>query len=384
MRPGSINARDTTHAAEGTSAAGASGAVQPTGLEFAQRDGPRPVTLRSLMRFNDRVMSRPRPPGIPLPSTAGRRPYAIRADQAGYLFVRAAQGRHIQGEDLAVLHRGQTALERARDALPRGRGNVVGDPPGATEHASALRHITWPRMRDEAMAGLQHHPDPRAVVVGTYTGAATFMGAGNCGDHGTVGLVALGKLIRKGEQAMLVTHTIRDHNWAVLSRNDRATDVQPDDVVVDAWAEGPAIMASDGRFSDPAQVSVAARLGPRSGRLAAATAEETRQRLAATTTPQMELHAFYQTYSGSDMQMWTSRPVLDEARASESLTASNEPKNVPSRYGDEKIGLRQQVLAAGVARSLGAGVGDAAKMAPAVIEAAVQLAGWSPGQSRDE
>jgi hypothetical protein len=183
---------------------------------------------------------------------------------------------------------------------------------------------------------------------------------------------------------MLLTHTIRDHNWAVLSRNDRATDVQPDDVVVDAWAEGPAIMASDGRFSDPAQVSVAARLGPRSGRLAAATAEETRQRLAATTTPQMELHAFYQTYSGSDMQMWTSRPVLDEARASESLTASNEPKNVPSRYGDEKIGLRQQVLAAGVARSLGAGVGDAAKMAPAVIEAAVQLAGWSPGQSRDE
>ncbi len=383
MRTGSIGGRDATHAAEGTSGAGPSSAVQQTGLQFARRDAPRPVTLQSLMRFNERVMSRPRPPGIALPSTVGRRTYAIRADQAGYLFVRAAQGRHIQGEDLAVLHRGQVALERARDALPHGRGNVVGEPPRAMEHASALRHVTWPRVRDEAMAGLQGHPDPRAVVVGSYAGAAAFMGAGNCGDHGTVGLVALGKLIGRGEQALLMAHTC-DHNWAVLSRDHRATDVRPDDVVVDAWAEGPAIMASDGRFWDPGETSVAARLSPRSGRLAATTAEETKQRLAATTTPQMEVHAFYQAYSGSDMQMWTSTPVLDETRASESLTAANEPKNVPSRYGDEKIGLRQQVLAAGVARSLGAGVGDAAKMAPAIVEAAVQLAGWNAGQGHDE
>lgn len=383
MRTGSIRGRDTIHAADGPSSAGPSSAVQQTGLQFARRDGPRPVTLQSLMRFSERVINRPRPPGIALPSTVGRRTYAIRADQAGYLFIRAAQGRHVHGEDLAVLHRGQVALERARDALPHGRANVVGEPPSAMERASTLRHVTWPRVRDEAMAGLQGHPDPRAVVVGNYAGAATFMGAGNCGDHGAVGLIALGKLIGRGEQALLMTHPC-DHNWAVLSRNDRATNVQPDDVVVDAWAEGPAIMASDGRFWNPEQVSVAARLAPRSGRLAAATAEETKARLAATTTPQMEVQAFYERYSGTDMTMWTSTPVLDEARARAALTDANEPKNVPSRDSDEKIGLRQQVLAAGVARSLGVGVGDAARMAPAVIEAAANLAGWRAGQIDNE
>jgi len=387
MRTAPISGRDATHAAdaaESSSGAGPSTAVQRTGPQFARRDGPRPVTMQSLMRFGARATSRPRPPGIALPSTGnGRRTYAIRADQAGYLFIRAAQGRHVDGEDLATLHRGQVAVERARDALPNGRGNVVGDPPHAQEYASALRHVTWPRVKEEVMAGIQGHADPHAAVVGNYAGAVSFMGAGNCGDHGAVGLAALGKLIGRGEQAMLVAHPL-DHNWAVLSRDHRATDVRPNDVVVDAWAEGPAIFASDGRFWDPGVVSVAARLAPRSGRLAAATAEETKQRLAATTTPAAEVHAFYEQYSGTDTTMWTSTPVLNEDHAREVLTDANEPKNVPSYYGDEKIGLRQQVLAAGVARSLGAGVGDAAKMAPAVIEAAVQLAGWGTDPSHGE
>lgn len=341
------------------------------------------------------LSQRPTPrtsPRIALPSADPHGP-DIRADQAGYLFIRAANKRHVEGSDLADLQRGQQALEATRNALPYGRSNVKGDSPLAPGLLSTLRKVTLPRAK--ADADINHQPNPTAAYVGVAAGVASFLGAGNCGEHAVLSAASLGEVVEPKEVVRLVQHDFLDHQWAHLSRYPQGTQEPRDDVVVDAWADGPAIFASDGELSQPGSVKIVRSLKSDAAKVAFATAKNTHEHLAATTSPSKEMQAFYKTGESVSKPRSDPRPVLDQLTSRFVLDQLNDPKEIPlvtsedgvepktfipaqARLNDNKVELRKEILAAGVARSLGANVSDAAKVAPEVIDAAVRLSDWEP------
>ena len=157
---------------------------------------------------------------------------------AGYLFMRAVDGRHVEGGDLTNLHKGNDTVLETREALAYGRGNVTTDIQ-ASNHESTRRVIVG---REITAKLEQQHTDfgtPDAAAV------AMFVAAGNCGEHAYVATSLHVAKLGEAELAHHVTRKGLDHHWSE-SRSGKARD---DDIVIDAWAEGPAIFAPDGAFT---------------------------------------------------------------------------------------------------------------------------------------
>ncbi len=183
--------------------------------------------------------------GSPIPDGLASRPPPrdIRAHDkqlASYVMGRAVDGRAIEGGDLDQLRQANDLLQQTREAIPIGRGNVTTDIEASNGHSyrtsSAARVVRNSRK-------LNALPVHRAAI-------AEIAGAGNCGEHAAVAVYKLATQLSAGQEAHCVVNRKEDHGWAEL-RTPAPADERPT-IVLDAWAEGPAIHAEDGAFASPA------------------------------------------------------------------------------------------------------------------------------------
>ncbi|MCS4510555.1 hypothetical protein [Xylophilus ampelinus] len=228
---------------------------------------PRSIDCEALKRFAERRIAERKQeqerlwnkalslPGVPVE----KRPLA------GYLLLRHVDGRPVEGEDLARLDLANETLLETRRGLRLGRGNVDMDI-RRTEHESTRRVHIARSLSGVWSSGPERHP--RIALAAT----ALFVQAGNCGDHASVALSLHAGKLRPGETANLVKPVGVDHEFVEI----RTAEGRDHDVVLDAWDDGPAIMASDGRFSSGPPEPVLFRHGSDAG---AAVATDLYQRL---------------------------------------------------------------------------------------------------------
>ncbi|MBN3845989.1 hypothetical protein G3N58_03965 [Paraburkholderia sp. Ac-20342] len=321
-------------------------------------------------------MSRPPQPrtsrkiALPKRDPSSNGPSAIRAEMAGYLFLRAAKRQHVEGADLADLENGQKALELTREALNHGRGNVKSDSPAAIVRMVAARTLMT-RKIPAGPAFEQLFGGRTDAVAQTAKAAATamFTKAGNCGEHSIVAAAMLGAVMEPDQSAQLVSDLHKDHAWTELARYPASEQRHPDNVVVDPWADGPAIFAEDGKYSSEYDPVVLASFSSLEAKDILAEAQKGVAALAGFTSPSEAVNETYARNLRPSAPEWTPEPVLDQYSASYDLYHLEKSRD------KETIGLRKEILAAGVARSLGANVANAAAIAPEIIKEAYTLSG---------
>ena len=161
-----------------------------------------------------------------------------------YLIRRAVDHRAVEGRELNRVLQGHRAVVTARRLLKDGRGNV-GDDIDKTGGES-----TW---RTEAARAAMKKVKAEARWLGIEETAAIAaacsleLQAGNCSEHAEVVTVLAGVELRRGQTAHVIESTEAGHQWSELHLNGRQPD--PGDVVMDAWAKGPAVFREDSRYA---------------------------------------------------------------------------------------------------------------------------------------
>jgi hypothetical protein len=301
---------------------------------------------------------------------------------AGYLFMRAVDGRHVEGGDLTNLRKGNDTVIETREALAFGRGNVATDIQ-ASDHEST-RRVTVAREISGHMERLHSDfglPDAAAV--------AMFVAAGNCGEHARVATSLHVAKLGEAEAAHDVKRKGVDHAWCE-SRSGKGRD---HDVVIDPWAEGPAILAPDGAYTRKEKELRSA--GAYRASESYAVSESMKR-----TKQQLEIHAPVnldarldqlnrQGYRIPRRSVWEPEPVLSTSFARRvgkklgmkaSATGAKLHRWVrglvgfPQKERPPTAPLLDQIRAVGVARSLGGSVKTAAKDATDIVDAAKDLA----------
>ncbi|MGY4730916.1 hypothetical protein [Burkholderia pyrrocinia] len=147
-------------------------------------------------------------------------------DFAGYLLARATDHRTIDGNVLDGLRKANNTVNETREWLRHGRGNVDAD----------LDKSREPAWRTEFCRSHSEAGSDRAVAM------AMKMGAGYCGEHAKVAIALHADKLDVGETVHHRSLKFGDHAWAEcqLPNGDR--------VIMDAWCDGPAVMAEDGEF----------------------------------------------------------------------------------------------------------------------------------------
>ena len=359
-----------------------------TGLD----DGPKPAQSASLLTglLASGLPARGAPRTIPLPGANASAP-PLRAQQAGYLFLRAAQKKHADEADLDDLNRGQDVVDGVRIELSEGRANVKGDPEPGAARLRALRDVTLPAV------GKKFTARGTAADTGIKAAVVKFFKTGNCGEYRRFTALKAGETMKPGETVHLVRHKKIDHHWIIRSRKRNSRTIAGKDVVMDTWCDGPAIFAEDGRFSTPGQATIDESIDIKSAKIVSDTARQVETHLHETTTPEQEVQKMLASGKKPHRRNWAPTPVLDQTKGRSVLDKLNAPKKLVAdkkgirpmtllrrlnpfnkKVEDNKVDLRKEILAAGVARSLGANVSQSAEVAPSVVREASKLTGWKP------
>ena len=159
---------------------------------------------------------------------------------AGYLLGRAVDNRPVEGAGLGRLREANATVEQSRQLLGMGRGNVAVDIEAtqgqSTRHAEAGRRLG---------REVQAHAKGVASRDVASVAASVIAQAGNCSEHANVATHLHAGKLGPGEEVHATSHKKADHSWAELKdKGDR-----DHHVVIDPWAEGPAIFAPDGEFT---------------------------------------------------------------------------------------------------------------------------------------
>lgn len=149
---------------------------------------------------------------------------------AAYLTARAKLHRSIDGPELVSLRKANDTVTKTRALLSHGRGNVTTD-------LAKTQEPFW-RTKFGRKQAASYRGDLAAC-----SALAIKMQAGNCGEHADVATVSHARKLGEGETVQLVSSASIDHAWAESGLPGGAR------VVLDAWAEGPAIMSEDSSFS---------------------------------------------------------------------------------------------------------------------------------------
>jgi hypothetical protein len=200
--------------------------------------------------------------------------FPVQTQQLGaYLVGRRLVGQFDSNEEIARLVKANDTVHEAREALPFGRGNVSTDLE-ATNGESAQRvaagRVLTNRLRDAgARLGVSH-----TVAV------AEQVKAGACSEHADVSIHRHVPKLEPGDQVHKVAAPDADHGWAEWRRPGSPLQ---NAIVMDAWAEGPAIFAENGKYTNP-EVPDEARVskyayGPALGRRALASLERAKEQV---------------------------------------------------------------------------------------------------------
>jgi hypothetical protein len=192
----------------------------------------------------------------------------------------------------------------------------------------------------------------------TAAACALALRAGNCSEHADVVTVLAGVELRRGQTAHVIESTEVGHQWSELHLNGREPD--PGDVVMDAWAKGPAVFREDSRYARDVRPWMS------SYHLDRRKAEEVVERMTelADRIKSDDVQAIIQQKLTSLKEQnfryaerWPSTPVTSDA-----FFDDTNARLVKLRR-NEKGRMLQQIVAAGAARQLNRNVKQAAEEA---------------------
>ena len=326
-----------------------------------------------------------------------------------YLLARAIDGRLVEDEDLQSLRKANDTVNETRRTLKHGRGNVRPDTLN-TKSESSWRAIVGQNIGMELFSRamsvtrlLSGWYKVKGYLYASAAAGSAFTGAGNCDEHGLVAAHIHAANLNDGEKVRLISSKQVAHVWAE-SRVD--TDHERS-IVMDAWAKGPAVFSQDSAYSkDSRKVSISYTWDKRTGPDANAAMNRQKQELdrSGLENFQSRLDELKRADYQPRWDTWDSEPVIDASfvqRVVAKMTAPINPdrlksssvsdENMPAAFNgtaqaqgtdveeqlpqqDSKIGLRNEILAAGVARSLGANVKSATKHAATMISSVKDMA----------
>jgi hypothetical protein len=161
-----------------------------------------------------------------------------------YLIRRAVDHRAVEGGELNRVLQGHRAVVTARRLLKYGRGNV-GDDVDKTGGESTWRTEAARAAMKKLKAEARWLSIEETAAIAA--ACALALHAGNCSEHAEVVTVLAGVELRRGQTAHVMESTEAGHQWSELHVNGRQPD--PGDVVMDAWAKGPAVFREDSRYA---------------------------------------------------------------------------------------------------------------------------------------
>jgi hypothetical protein len=170
---------------------------------------------------------------------------------AAYLFERRLLGRPIEGERLARLQVANAVVERTRSMFPLGRGNVRTDVERSGNRSYRAMRAGRDVVRALAAAYSNANRDVSVDEAHAISAAALVaQGGGNCQEFAELASLCAGPWLEPGETVAMVGHGSIDHGFAELRQSQ---DHRTDDIIMDAWAEGPPSLREDSRFARPGE-----------------------------------------------------------------------------------------------------------------------------------
>lgn len=297
----------------------------------------------------------------------------------GYLLARQVDRRPVDSQDQTVLRLANSAVNRTRATIPY-RGNVDVDL-HTSELEGLVRERVANRLTENLLRGKPVDADSRSNLVIQSALASRVSGGGNCQEHAANSSLAYGtEALRhtrpSSEEIHIVARRNKDHGWAEVRPSSGQS------VVMDAWADGPAVLAEDSRFAKDrndlvslAQFDLAS--ASRGDRLARRGA----QRMLETHGTQVQKHlqtAREQVHASAGQIPWddVSSPqrVIEDQFANRVRDRLDEAASHQARNGDWSGSVVVDVHAVSVARSLGSsGVSTIVRDARRIRQAADSL-----------
>lgn len=320
-------------------------------------------------------------------SSSGRSiPAAAATELPGYLMIRAMDNRPIDSEELDALSRCDLTLNRTRRALSHGRGNVAEDL-AATDWQNLSRVDTIDRYFErtilpETVSGATNLDEAELRARASLAITAAFLRAGNCGTHAELATHFHAASLRTGTERVYMQSVARSdrstHEWAEMSGGSAGR------VIMDPWSRGPAVLAEDCAFNQ----DFAAGSGGRSYSRDDATSIREAMRDRWTTLQTRDARTLW---IGANQPVPQSRrdaiapelptrtSVIDPSFAGRiALQFRSDAGNADSSGAEAtatRRELNQEILAAGVARSMGVRIdrSSARTVLPSIIESAQRL-----------
>lgn len=309
---------------------------------------------------------------------AGRKIEAHEADLAGYMLRRAADGRHLRKSEVEKLSKGHQTVVETRQKLNRGRGNVSKDI--ADSNHQSTRFMKAGRDLDTALQEI----GVNARVSGAST--AEFVRAGNCQEHADVSTHGHAKRLTANQS--IHTRSLKspgDHVWSEVRNKDNKA--RTNDVIVDAWAYGPAVLREDSYFAkrpsgSTTQYNYTKREALKANKAVANLNKDLASNKSASEFVSKRMDKLNKdNYKSSGNFLPTS--VLDKGFMTRTDNRLSKPVDLQGKLSktqlqrvggkDTKVDLRNEILATGVARQLGSNVRQATQHAPQIVNAAKNL-----------
>jgi len=301
---------------------------------------------------------------------------------AAYLLARHIDGRPVEGGDLDRLRRADDTVIETRCRLSVGRSNVDVDI-DRTAHDSSRRLYAGRELAATQLATGAQADEHLAVAA-----AALFLRAGNCMEYANAALALHAARQGPDETALTVVPDSVDHRFVELHTGQG----REHDVVVDPWADGPAIMAPDGYFSTVPRLRELARVGPADAPSVSASVEQGLDQMRVRWSHAVdgrlaEMEQAGMRYSGHVYGLTgvMSEEFLARVRKGLDRQATLSPTDgatfaaaisialdtlLGRRRKSEPLGpLRNEIRAVGIARAAGSSIASAAEGAPDIIEA---------------
>lgn len=297
----------------------------------------------------------------------------------------------VDAEDVDPLRRSHHTVNETRQALSLGRGNSAADLAATNwqnlSRVAASRKYFEKVVLPEALHILESHPagadDPERLAHATmvaHAGLATTaiaMRAGNCGEHAEVATHLHARKLLPGKETVVMMEdpTGSTHEWAEM-HNERGRDHH---VIMDPWDKGSAVLVKHSTRAEPPPEAKSSA-GPYVREDAPAIKQAMAERWKTVTTRDAQALAMEIRKPVPQAHRDVIAPMLQEPQSVlhpsfiDKAAAQLQPPGEPERRPGQQA-LNQEVMAAGVARSMGVSINQtSAKTAlPPIIQAARQL-----------
>jgi hypothetical protein len=220
----------------------------PSASLSVQGRGRRAQVLRdygaaSASRTAAAALALPPPPAPRLASFGGEKIAGYSADLMAYELLKSMLNEKPTGREAELLEIGQQALDDARAKIDFGRGGVSEDIVETTGEskirATAAKEMS--KRKKIVSKGLKKHDAKMAVSASS----ASFAQAGNCGEFSAmVGMHLLAGGVGKDTLMLRVDNMAWDHMWMEMAEQTGLSKAELR-VVVDGWADGPAVLHED-------------------------------------------------------------------------------------------------------------------------------------------